>query len=233
MHNRIFEGITILDLTKVFSGPIATRYFADWGARVVKIEDPTNPDPARGFPPLKNGASGYFELLNRNKESMLLNLKESEDLDKFYELVKSADVVVENMTPSVKKKLKVDYQTLKEINSTMIYASLAGYDQSSNKKCLDVIAQAESGLMSLSGYGEPVKIGPAVIDAYAGMSLAWAISSALFRREKINEGGQVNVSMVGMAMDLLEQNLVEYSIVKKKSTPSRKPGYSPCAFWNL
>lgn len=218
----LFSGITVLDLTKVFSGPLATRYLADHGATVIKIEPEELPDPTRFYPPLKNGWSGYFEILNRNKQSINLNLKEIADYQKFIELVKTADVIVENMLPNVKTKLNIEYQTLKQHNPKIIVASLAGIDQNTNTKYYDLIAQAESGLLSLTGTPEtPTKIGPSVVDAFSGANLAFAISSALFYREKNGIGQEISVSMLAGAMNLLEQNLIEYSV--KQRNPKR-PG---------
>jgi CoA:oxalate CoA-transferase len=156
----IFKGIRILDLTKVFSGPFATRQFADFGAEVIKIENRDTPDDSRGFPPLKGNWSGYFEILNRNKKGISLNLKQTQDLQKFYKLCESADCIVENLTPRTKYNLKIDYEIIKQINPKIIYASLSGLGQNSNRKYYDVIAQAESGLMSLTGAEKiPMKIG--------------------------------------------------------------------------
>ncbi len=211
--DSIFTGIKVLDITKVFSGPFATRCLADYGAEVLKIEDILHQDDARNFPPLKNTSSGYFEILNRNKKAVSLNLKDSADLQSFYNLCKDADVIVENMTPSTKYPLNIDYKTIYKINPRIIYASLSGRGQQENIKYYDVIAQAESGLMSLSGTAHtPMKIGPAVVDAFSGMTLAFAISSALFYRERTGKGQSIDVSMLGSAMNLLEQNLIEYSI---------------------
>src|SRR5437762_3425966 len=122
----IFNNITVLDLTKVFSGPFATRMLADYGAEVIKIENREQYDDARDYPPLKDGWSGYFELLNRNKKGISLNLKSETDLKHFYRLVQKADVIVENLTPITKEKLKIDYKSVKKYNSSIIYASLSG-----------------------------------------------------------------------------------------------------------
>ncbi len=214
--NSIFSGVRIIDITKVFSGPFATRMFADYGAEVIKIESERNYDDSRNYPPLKNNWSGYYEVLNRNKNGVSLNLKTEKDLVLLYELIKDADVFVENLTPSTKHKLKIDYETVKKINPRIIYASLSGLGQDSEKKYYDVIAQAQSGLMSLSGNPkEPMKIGPSVVDAFSGMTLAFGISSALFHREKTDRGQYLDVSMLSCAMNLLESSLIEYSIVKK------------------
>lgn len=214
----IFSGIIILDLTKVFSGPFATRILADYGATVIKIENPDSPDPARNFPPIIDKWSGYFELLNRNKESITLNLKNETDIIKFYKLVETADIVVENMTPSVKRKLNIDYKKLKKINKKIIYASLSGIDQKTDRKYFDVIAQAESGMMSITGINQPTKIGPAIVDAFSGQSLAFAISSALYKREKTKVGMYLSVSMLASALNLVEQNLIETSVTGKNPT---------------
>ncbi|MEN9328539.1 MAG: hypothetical protein RI947_1347 [Candidatus Parcubacteria bacterium] len=217
--DSIFKGLRIIDITKVFSGPFATRLLADYGAEVLKIENEKNFDDSRGYPPLKNGWSGYYEILNRNKKGIHINLSDNTDRQKLYSLCKDADVFVENLTPSTKHKLKVDYATLKAINPRLIYASLSGLGQQSDRKYYDVIAQAQSGLMSLSGTPEqPLKIGPSVVDAFSGMTLAFAIASALFSRERTGLGQSIEVSMLACAMNLLENNLVEYSITKKNPT---------------
>ncbi len=212
----LFDGIRILDLTKVLSGPLATRMFADYGAEVLKIESRTHFDDARHFPPLSHGWSGYYEVLNRNKKGLLLDLSDPSDLEAFYGLCEQADIVVENMAPRTKHALKIDFETVRTRNPRLIYASLSGHGQADPRKYYDVIAQAESGLMSLNGFAdEPLKIGPPVVDAFSGMTLAFAISSALFYRERTGKGQFIDVSMLGCAMNLLESNLVDYSLHKQ------------------
>ncbi len=214
--NKIFSGVKVVDLTKVFSGPFATRMLADYGAEVIKIENEANYDDSRNFPPLRGSWSGYFEILNRNKKSISLDLKNDVDLHKLYELAKTADVFVENLTPNTKTKLKIDYETLKKINPKIIYASLSGLGQSSNEKYYDIIAQAQSGLLSLTGTKQqPIKIGPAVVDAFSGMTLAFSISSALFYKQKTGKGQYIDVSMLACAYNLLESNLISASLTKQ------------------
>ncbi|MFA6424156.1 MAG: GNAT family N-acetyltransferase [Candidatus Magasanikbacteria bacterium] len=208
---NLFSGIKILDLTRVFSGPFATRHFSDFGAEVIKIE-PSQGDDSRKFPPHIGNWSGYFEILNRNKKSIILDLKNDKDLEKFYKLCKNCDVVVENFSPDVAKRLKIDYQTIAKINSNVIYASISGVSENIVKKYYDVIAQAESGLISLNGECEDMKNATSVVDAFSGMKLAFAISSALYGREKTKRGCKINVSMKGTAFDLLEQNLINTSV---------------------
>ncbi len=207
----LFSGLKILDLTRVFSGPFATRHFADFGAEVIKIEPPQG-DDSRRFPPLKQDWSGYFEILNRNKKSLVLDLKNPKDLQRFYKLCKKADVVVENFTPSVKKRLKIHYKAIKKLNPKIIYASVSGVSERVQRKYYDVIAQAESGFISLNGEKKDMKVSTAIIDAFSGMKLAYAVSSALYARERYQKGCQLHVSMKGSAFDLLEQNLIETSV---------------------
>jgi len=214
-YKYIFQDIKILDLTRVYSGPLATRLFADYGAEVLKIESIDNPDPTRNFPPLRHKWSGYYETLNRNKDFLSLNLKDNKDLEFFYDLCKEADVVVENLSPPTKTKLKVDYDTVRKFNPQIIYASLSGHDQDSDSGYYDLIAQAESGLLSLTGFNQPTKIGPAVVDATSGYNLAFGIASALFHRQRTGKGQWIKVSMLATAINMLEQNLIEYSLSNK------------------
>ncbi len=210
---NIFSSVKIVDLTRVFSGPFATRHFAEFGAQVIKIEPPQG-DDSRNFPPLRGGWSGYFEILNHNKQSLVLNLKSAPDIQTFYDLCASCDILVENFSSSVTKKLGIDYQTIKKMNPTIIYASITGISEQVNRKYYDVIAQAESGIISLNGTTEDMKISTSVVDAFTGMKLAYAISTALYAREKTGQGCKMSVSMKGSAFDLLEQNLIETSVTQ-------------------
>lgn len=212
---NLFSKIKILDLTRVFSGPFATRHFSDFGAEIIKIEPPQG-DDSRQFPPMINNWSGYFEVLNRNKKSLRLDLKHKQDLETFYKLCEQCDVLVENFSPEIKKKLKIDYKTIKNINKKVIYASLSGISEKVNKKYYDIIAQAESGIISLNGeYNQDMKNATSIIDAFSGMKLAFAISSALYNREITKQSCSINISMKGSAFDLLEQNLISSSITKE------------------
>lgn len=216
----IFKNIRILDLTRILSGPLATRHFAVQGAEVIKIESPKG-DDTRNFPPLINDWSGYFEFLNHNKKSLVLDLKLAEDLERFYSLCKIADVVVENFSPNIKTKLKIDYNTIKKINPKIIYASICGITSSEDKKFYDIVAQAESGLISLNQTNNTT----AIIDSYTAMKLAFGITAALYNREKNKIGENITVSMLGSAFDLLEQNLIEKSIMKETLVRKTKNMY--------
>lgn len=211
---NIFTSIKILDLTRVFSGPFATRHFSDFGAEVIKIEPPQG-DDSRNFPPIVGNWSGYFEILNRNKKSLVLDLKNNADLNIFYNLCKNCDAIIENFTPNIKNKLRINYSIIKKLNPKIIYASISGVSDNVDKKYYDVIAQAESGIMSLNGKKDDMKNATSIVDAFSGMKLAYAVSSALFNRERTKQGCHINVSMKGSAFDLLEQNLISSSISNK------------------
>lgn len=209
----IFHGLRIIDLTHAFSGPFAARMFADYGAEVLKIEHADHPDDARSYPPLAGTWSGYYELLNRNKRGLSLDLKNADHRHHFYELCRTTDVVIENFAPAVKRRLSVDYETLSAIQPRLIYASLSGVGQDSDRKYYDVLAQAESGLLSLTGLPDmPVKIAPSVVDAFSGLMLAFGVAAALLNRERQGIGTALDVSMLGAALHLLESNLVAASV---------------------
>jgi len=207
----IFTGIKIIDLTRVFSGPLATRHFADLGAEVIKIEPPGG-DDSRQFPPVIKNWSGYYEVLNRGKKSLTLNLKNPLDLQKLYDLSRDAHVFVENYAPGTTTRLKIDYPTISELNPKIIYASISGVSQNITQKYYDLIAQAQSGLISLNGRNEDMKNATSIVDAYSGVKLAFAISSGLYHQKNTSLGCQIDVSMKGSAFDLLEQNLIAASI---------------------
>ena len=220
---NIFSGLKVLDCTRVFSWPYATRFFADYWAEVIKIEKLDNFDEARTFNPIVNWDSWYFEILNRNKKSISLNLKEKKDLAIFYNLIKEVDIFVENFSPDVKYKLKIDYETLKNINSKIIYWSINWYWENLDKKAYDVIIQAESWFSSLTWVDSPMKNATSVMDTFSGLSLALWITSLLYNREKTGVWGFVNIPMVSVWIQLLEQNLTETSITWK----------NPDFVWNL
>ena len=192
------ERFTVLDLTQVRSGPAAVRQFADWGANVIKIEQPKEDADD------KPGGSAQFadyQNTHRNKKSVTLNLKSEEGLALFYELVKTADVVVENYRPNVKKKLGIDYDTLKDINPGIVYASISGFGQDgpySTRPGLDQIAQGIGGIMSVTGEPGrgPMRAGIPVADLTAGLFCAIGIFIALLEREQSGRGQWVQTSLL-------------------------------------
>lgn len=215
--NKPLEGIKILDLTWVYSGPYATLLLQDLGAEIVKVEMPGVGDKTRYFPPLRNQESGYFYMLNRDKKSIALDLKTQKDQQVFRKLVKSFDVVVENFLPGTMDKMHIGYDSLKVENPSLIYASISGFGSFgpyAQFPCIDPIAQAMGGLMSLTGErgGAPHKTGPGITDGISGIYLALGIVSALYQRMQTGEGQQVEVSMLESTVSVLEDAIIRASM---------------------
>ncbi len=211
------EDIKVLDMTWVYSGPYCTFMLNDMGAEVVKLETPQIGDHTRYFPPLKNNWSGYFYMLNRGKKSVTLNLKDPEGKKLFLELIKHFDVVTENFVPGTLDRLGVGYEVAREVNPGIIYASISGFGSTgpyAKQPCVDPVAQAMGGLMSLTGYPgmPPLKTGPAVADALAGMNLAIGILAALQMRTKTGEGQKIDVSMMDSVFAVLEESIIRSSM---------------------
>lgn len=215
---KVFEGLKVVDLTSALNGPFATMFLADYGAEVIKVE-PLVGDQCRAWGPFeeKSGESAFFAAYNRNKKSVTLNLKTEKGLEMFYELVKDADIIAENYKGGVTKKLKIDYDTVKKINPSIIYASSSGFGQYgpiAHRPCYDVVAQAMGGILNLTGFPEtdPVKVGPSVGDHVAGIYLAVGIMMALYHRERTGEGQHVDVAMMDVIFSILENAIVNYTV---------------------
>jgi crotonobetainyl-CoA:carnitine CoA-transferase CaiB-like acyl-CoA transferase len=196
--------IRVLDLTRVRAGPTAVRQLADWGAEVIKIEQPSDAPDAFGA---RHGSD--FQNLHRNKKSLTLNLKASKGLEIFNALAKDADVVVENYRPDVKFRLKIDYESVKKINPRIIYASISGFGQDGPKGHLpgfDQIAQGMGGLMSITGLpGQgPVRAGIPVADLCAGLYTAIGVLVALAHRAQTGEGQWVQSSLLQAMVAMLD-----------------------------
>lgn len=201
-------GIKVIDLSRVLAGPYCTGMMADLGAEVIKIEVPDHGDDSRHLGPFIEGESVYYGLINRGKRSIELDLKAEEDRAILFQLVKESDVVVENFRPGVTKRLGIDFDSLKQHNPALIYASISGFGQNSplaSYPAYDIVAQAMSGLMSVTGFPEtgPTRSGESIGDVCAGMFASWAISSALFARERHNEAAQyIDVAMVDVLLSM-------------------------------
>ncbi len=216
MENRgALEGIKILDLTRVLAGPFCTMMLADMGAEVIKIEIPGKGDDTRNFGPYKNGESLYYANVNRNKKGITLNLKKPEGKELFLEMVKNADVVVENYRPGVMDKLGLGYDVLSEVNDKIIYAAVSGfgsYGPYSDRPGYDIIAQAMGGLMAISGWpgGNPTRVGNAMGDVLGGLSLTIGVLAALNGRHVTGKGQRVDVSLVDSVVASLETGTQRY-----------------------
>lgn len=184
------SGVRILDLSRVLAGAHGTAMLADLGAEVIKFELPEYGDDSRHLGAFdEEGASVYYALINRGKRSVTLDFKSQDDIQCFYQLVKDADVVVENFRPGVAKRLGIDFDTLKQYSPKLVYASISGFGQKgplSKHPAYDIVAQAMSGLMSVTGFPEtgPTRSGESLGDLCAGVYASWAVCAALFARER-------------------------------------------------
>lgn len=215
MENTALGDITVLDLTRVLAGPYCTVMLAELGANVIKIEVPAKGDDTRSMGPIKNGASMYYANVNHDKKGVTLNLKAPEGKEIFLELVKRADVVVENYRPGVMGKLGLGYDTLRKVNERLIYAAVSGfgcYGPKSQRPGYDIIAQATGGLMSITGErgGNPVRVGNAMGDVLGGMNLTIGILAALHARSLTGKGQRVDVSLVDSVVSSLETGTQRY-----------------------
>jgi crotonobetainyl-CoA:carnitine CoA-transferase CaiB-like acyl-CoA transferase len=203
------NGITILDLTRVLSGPYCTMLLADMGARVIKIEQPRSGDDTRHWgPPFVGSESAYFLSINRNKESVTLDFKHPEGRALLDQLIAKCDVIVENFRPGALARLGLDYASLAPENPRLIYCSISGFGHTGPRQKepgYDAVLQAEGGLMSITGLPDapPVRLGVAIADIVTGMFAAQGISMALHARERTGRGQLVDVAMLDSVAALL------------------------------
>ncbi len=202
LNHGPLDGVRVLDLTRVVAGPYCSMFLGDLGADVVKVEQPGAGDDTRGWgPPFSGGESAYYLCINRNKRSLTLDLKSKRAVELLRQLVKVADVVIENFRPGTMERLGLGEPDLRKLNPRLIYASLTGFGADgpmSDWPGYDLIVQAWGGLMSITGTpdGEPVKVGVAIIDLVAGLMLGKSITAALFAREKIGLGQRIDTSLL-------------------------------------
>jgi crotonobetainyl-CoA:carnitine CoA-transferase CaiB-like acyl-CoA transferase len=203
------QGITVLDLTRVLSGPYCTMMLADMGARVIKVEQPGKGDDTRAWgPPFLEGESAYFLSINRNKESVTLNFKDAEGRAILDRLIAGADVLVENFKPGTLSKLGLDYASLAPKHPRLVYCSISGFGHTGPRSAeagYDAVMQAEGGLMSITGApdGPPFRLGVAIADIVSGMFAAQGITLALFARERTGQGQAVDIGMLDSVTALL------------------------------
>lgn len=203
------DGLTILDLSRVLSGPYCTMLAADMGARVIKIEHPVHGDDTRAWgPPFLQGESAYYLSINRNKESVALDFKTTEGRAILDALVEKADVLVENFRPGTLDRLGLGYEALSQRCPHLIYVSISGFGQTGPRRDepgYDAVAQAEGGLMSITGVPdrEPVRLGVAVADIAAGMFAFQGLLLAVIARGRSGRGQLVDVSLLDSVAALL------------------------------
>lgn len=228
-------GIRVLDLTRVLAGPYCTLILADLGAEVVKIERPGQGDDARHFGPfLPSGTSAYFASLNRGKKSVTLDLTDAADRRTFERLIERADVLVENFRPSTMPKLGLSEQRLRQLNPRLIYASASGFGRGGadgDRAAYDVIIQALSGLMSITGMdrSQPVRVGTSISDILTGMFTAIGILAALRRRDATQRGASLDMAMLDCTVAALENAVSRFEVTGQVPEPlgTRHPSITP------
>jgi CoA:oxalate CoA-transferase len=209
------EGITILDLTWVLSGPYASMVLCDLGAEVIKVERPPWGDIARTTGPHINGESCYFFSINRGKKSTAIDLSKDEGKQLFLRLVEQVDVVMENFTPGTMDGLGLGYEALSERNPRLIYAATSGFGQTGPDRmrpALDIVVQGMGGVMSITGHpgGPPTRPGLSLGDIAAGLFTAIGVLAALRERDQSGQGQLVDVSMLDCQIAVLENAFVRY-----------------------
>ena len=234
MNKGPLSGLLVLDLTRVLVGPYCTMILSDLGARVIKVEAPGIGDDSRGFGPFIEDQSAYFMSLNRNKESIALNLKVEEDKKIFEKILDKTDILVENFKPGTLTKWGYGWENLKDKYPKLIYASASGFGQTGPLKELpayDMVVQGMGGLMSVTGQpnSEPTRVGTSIGDITAGLFTAIGINAALYDRQKTGKGMYIDVSMLDCQIAILENAIARYLSKGEIPKPmgSRHPSISP------
>jgi formyl-CoA transferase/CoA:oxalate CoA-transferase len=210
------EDVKVLDLTHALAGPFCSTMLADFGAQVIKLEPPGVGDIARGWgAPLPGGETAYFVSLHRHKRGIVVDLKKPEGKEIFFKLVEKSDVVLENYRVDALKRLGLDYEQARKRNPGIIYCSVSGFGQDGPyraRAALDLILQAESGMISVTGErgSSGVKAGVSIADMTAGMYCAYAVMLALRVKDKTGEGQQVDISMMEGQLALLGTQIANY-----------------------
>ncbi len=233
------QGVRVVDLSHVLAGPTATMILADLGAEVIHIEPPRG-DDAREFGPFAGepgkNRSAYFASLNRNKKSLVLDLKREKGKEALRRLIKISDVLVENYSPLTMQKLGFGWDTIRQLNPSIIYASISGFGHDTPpeyaaRPAYDLVAQAFSGLMSITGPegGAPCRVGSSVGDIFAGHHAAIGILAALLHRQKTGRGQRYDGSMVDGLFSVLENAVVQYTVRHRIPRPlgSAHPSVAP------
>ncbi|HEX5787883.1 MAG TPA: CoA transferase [Woeseiaceae bacterium] len=231
---QALDGVVVADFTHVMAGPFATHLLRLLGARVIKIEEPTRGDALRyyGDDRRYDGMSPAFIAVNAGKESIALDLKDDEQLAIARDIVRNADVLVENFRPGVIGRLGLDYATVRDLNPDLVYCSVSGYGQTDSPyrdwPAIDNIVQATSGMMGLGGQpgDPPVRVGFPVVDTLTGQTAAFAILAALLRREHGGGGEFIDVAMFDATLAFLASAVVPYLVTGKALKRTGNIGYS-------
>jgi len=227
-------GVRVLDLTRVLAGPYTTMLLADLGAEVVKVEEPGVGDEARRVGPFLDEVSAYFVSINRGKKGLTLNLKAEAGRRLLLDLVRQADILVENYRPGVMQRLGLDYETLKVTQPALVYAACSGFGQSgpyAHRGAYDMIVQGMGGIMSITGElgGTPVRVGTSIGDIAAALFTTIGILAALSHARATGQGQLVDVGMLDCQVAILENAIVRHLATGEIPGPlgSRHPSIAP------
>lgn len=220
---KILDGVTVIDFTQAYSGPFCTLQLADFGARVIKIERRGCGDQAREWTPFHNGHSGYYAAVNRNKESLSIDISTPEGAEIVKKLVKDADIVVENFKVGTLKKMGLDYEELKKVNPGIIFASISGFGQKgplSHLAAYDNVIQSMCGVMEMTGFpdGIPTRVGPAIGDNFTGLTMSLGILMAYLHKLNTGEGQHIDVAMMDTLFAILESPILFKTLLNEDVT---------------
>ncbi|WP_143765614.1 CaiB/BaiF CoA transferase family protein [Catenulispora acidiphila] len=233
-ESAALPGLLVADFSRVLAGPYATMLLADLGADVVKVERPSSGDDTRAWGPpfAPDGSATYFQGVNRNKRSVALDLRSPRDAALARELIRRADVVVENFLPGTMERLGLGYEQMREANPGLVYCSITGFGDGAGAALpgYDLLAQAVGGLMSVTGEpGQPTKAGVALVDVITGMHAAFGILAALRHRDATGEGQRVSVSLLTSLLSGLVNHASAYLVagVVPQAMGNRHPSIAP------
>jgi len=231
-HGGPLSGLLVADLSRVLAGPFSTQILADFGATVIKVESPDGDETRHWTPPERDGVSTYYLGVNRNKQSLVLDFRRDEDRALAQELTRRADVVVENFRPGSLAKFGLDYASVRDVNPSTVYASISGFGSAEGARLpgYDLVVQAASGLMSLTGDadGEPFRSGVSVFDVMTGMQATVGILLALRHRDATGQGQHVEVNLLSTALSAMANHTTAY--VAGDTVPFRMGNGHPSLF---
>lgn len=234
--NSLFSNLKVIELAGVLAGPSVGVFFSELGAKVIKVENKkTNGDVTRSWKLSSeekgNSPGAYYWSVNTGKEVLFLDITQTDELNKLYELIKSTDIVITNYKKGDDEKLKVSYSHLQTLNPQLIYASINGFGHNSNRIAYDLILQAESGFMFMNGEknAQPLKMPVALIDVIAGHQLKEAILIALLKKERTGKGSHISVSLFDSAIASLVNQATNWLIANQlpQATGSLHPNIAP------
>ncbi|MEB3102104.1 CaiB/BaiF CoA transferase family protein [Ferviditalea candida] len=226
MQLRPLSGITVVDITTSYAGPYCSMLLADMGAEVIKVEKTKEGDDCRQWgPPFINGESAWFLSANRNKKSVSLDVFDPKGKKILYQLVEKSDVFIENLKPDKLDRSGLAYEDINKVNSGIIYCALSGFGLTGpyrNRPGYDLIAQATSGLMSVTGEsnGRPQRVGTAVSDIVTGFIAAFCIASSLLKKEKTGKGELIDTSLLDVDLALMAPRITSYLADGAEPRPS-------------